>query len=382
MKGFRGLIVLAGFMLGMQMTSLAATRIEDVALTITLGKEPEAGDDIGEVNVTTAGNVPYRVEYATFETESERWTIGERPVIRIEMEADDEYYFGSTSKSHFKFSGASNITFKKASRRDKNTTMTVEVYLKRIGGILPAAEGLEWSSTAIATWDSMEGAKSYEVRLLRNGSTVTTATTAGTSYNFTKNISREGEYSFRVRAVSSYDDRKGEWSDESETFEIEKEDIQGIKTNSSSLSPSRTNKGWISDQNGRWYSNGDGTWLQNGWYNINNAWYFFNSSGYVLTNWQFINGAWYYLNPDGVMLTGWQLIGGKWYYMNGSGVMLTGWQLINNTWYYLDPSGVMLTGWQFINGRWYYMDPTSGAMYANTITPDGRRVDASGARID
>ena len=82
------------------------------------------------------------------------------------------------------------------------------------------------------------------------------------------------------------------------------------------------------------------------------------------------------------MLTGWQLIGGKWYYMNGSGVMLTGWQLINNTWYYLDPSGVMLTGWQFINGRWYYMDPTSGAMYANTITPDGRRVDASGARID
>ena len=207
----------------------------------------------------------------------------------------------------------------------------------------------------------MEGAKSYEVRLLRNGSTATTATTSGTSYNFSKNISKAGDYSFRVRAVSSYDDKKGEWSDESESFDIEKDDIQGLKNSSSSASSSYPSRGWMKDNTGWWYSNGDGTWLANGWHNIDNVWYYFNNSGYILT--------------------GWQAIGGRWYYMNANGARLTGWQYINNVWYYLDPNGAMLTGWQYINGKWYYMDPTSGAMYANTVTPDGYRVDASGARI-
>lgn len=361
MKRLRGLIVLAGFLLGMQITSYADTRIENVELTISIDKEPEAGDDIGEVTVSATGSASYSVEYAAFETESERWTIGERPVIRIELTAGDDCYFGYTSKSHFKFSGPSGVTFKKATRHDQNTSMTVEVYLKRIGGILPAVEGLEWSSTATATWEYMEGAKSYEVRLLRNGNTVTTATTGGTSYNFTKNISREGEYSFRVRAVASYDERKGEWSDESETFEIEKEDIEGIKNSSSTVSPAYTNRGWIRDANGWWYSNGNGTWLANGWHYINNVWYYFNANGYILTGWQYINGRWYYMNADGAMLTGW-----LW---------------LNNAWYYTDPSGAMLTGWQYINGKWYYLDTRSGAMYANTTTPDGHRVDASGARI-
>lgn len=365
MKRLRGLIVLAGFLLGMQITSFAETRtrIEDVALSISIDKEPEAGDYIGEVTASTTGTESYSVEYATFETESERWTIGERPVIRIELVTDGDSYFANSSKSHFKFSGPSGITFKKATRRDQNTSMTVEVYLKRIGGILPAVEGLEWSSVATATWEYMEGAKSYEVRLLRNGNTVTTATTGGTSYNFSKNISREGEYSFRVRAVSSYDDRKGEWSDESDTFDIEREDVQGINNSSTSswVSPSYTNRGWVRDTNGWWYSNGNGTWLANGWHYINNVWYYFNSSGYILTGWQFING--------------------RWYYMNASGAMLTGWLWLNNTWYYTDPSGAMLTGWQYINGKWYYLDPGTGAMYANTITPDGHWVDASGARI-
>lgn len=362
MKRLGGLLLTVGLLLGMQITSFAATRIEDVELSVSLEKEPEAGDYIGDVNVSAEGD-HYRVEYATFDTESERWTVGERPVIRVELEAEDDYYFGYTSKSHFKFSGAKDMTFKKASRRDKNTIMTVEIYLKRIGGVLAPVEGLEWSSSAIATWEDMEGAKSYEVRLLRNGSTVTTATTGGTSYNFAKNISKAGEYSFRVRAVSSYDSRKGEWSDESETFEIEKDDIQSLKNSSSSgsSSGSRAARGWVKEGNRWWYSNGDGTWLNNGWHFVNNVWYYFDNNGYILTGWQYINN--------------------RWYFMNTSGAMLTGWQYINNNWYYLDPSGAMLTGWQFINNKWYYMDTASGAMYSNTITPDGYRVDASGARI-
>ena len=38
----------------------------------------------------------------------------------------------------------------------------------------------------------------------------------------------------------------------------------------------------------------------------------------------------------------------------------------------------MLVGWQQINGNWYYMDQRSGKMLANTTTPDGYYVNASG----
>ena len=47
----------------------------------------------------------------------------------------------------------------------------------------------------------------------------------------------------------------------------------------------------------------------------------------------------------------------------------------------MDWDGIMQTDWIKVGGKWYYLDP-NGAMYADTITPDGHRVDASGARID
>ena len=73
------------------------------------------------------------------------------------------------------------------------------------------------------------------------------------------------------------------------------------------------------------------------------------------------------------------------------GYMKTGWALINNYWYYFDPaSGLMMYGWQNINGKDYYLNPgvlatgtfaiPIGALYMNTVTPDGCKVDASGAR--
>ena len=46
----------------------------------------------------------------------------------------------------------------------------------------------------------------------------------------------------------------------------------------------------------------------------------------------------------------------------------------------------MLTGWQLIDGKWYYFSEaegsgTMGALYRNTTTPDGYRVDGAGVWI-
>lgn len=312
--------------------------------------------------------------------------MGDVPKVKVELSAEDGYRFSYTSKSHFSLSGC-NAEFKKATISDGGNYIEVYAELKRIGGKLEGASELEWEGTT-AYWGEIEGAKSYDVKLMRDEKTVTTVETTGTSYNFAGYFNREGDYTFRVRAIASYNSKAGEWSEDSDSIYIDQEDL-GRYSGSGR---------WMQNQNGWWYGYDTGGYPASCWKQIDGAWYYFNSSGYMLTGWQKLDGTWYYLHPNGVMATGWNLINGVWYYMNGSGemqtgwqnisgrsyylnnsgAMLTGWQRLNGRWYYLDGSGAMVTGWQALDGKWYYFG-SDGTMYANTTTPDGRYVDGSGA---
>ena len=59
----------------------------------------------------------------------------------------------------------------------------------------------------MAVWDEIEGAKSYDVKLLRDEKTVTTVSTTGTSYDFAGYFNREGDYTFRVSAIATYNSK-------------------------------------------------------------------------------------------------------------------------------------------------------------------------------
>ena len=107
---------------------------------------------------------------------------------------------------------------------------------------------------------------------------------------------------------------------------------------------------WVQDEKGWWYKRADGSYPKNSWgyeaYNGKSYWYYFLDSGYMATGWMDVNGSKYYLFPNS-----------------------DGWK------------GRMLTGWQWIDGNCYYLDPqgqNEGALYRNTITPDGYAVDAEG----
>ncbi len=56
------------------------------------------------------------------------------------------------------------------------------------------------------------------------------------------------------------------------------------------------------------------------------------------------------------------------------------WELIKGKWYYFNAEGYAMTGWQEIGGVWYYLYE-DGSMAAGTTTPDGYRVDDSGAWV-
>lgn len=137
--------------------------------------------------------------------------------------------------------------------------------------------------------------------------------------------------------------------------------------------------GWKKIDSTWYYMNAFGE-MQTGWKQIGGSWYYLKSNGAMATGWQYIDDAWYYLKDWGGMAAGWQYINGVWYYLKPNGVMATGWQNINGVWYYLKDWGGMATGWQFINGNWYYFY-AGGSMAADTVTPDGFRVNQNGAWI-
>ena len=359
-------------------------------LSFSYSKAPESGDEIGDITVK-AGSSGFEVDSAEYTNieDQDTWTVGDIPEVKVELSAKDGYKFSYTSKSHFSLSGC-NADFKKAKIYDDGQYIEVYAELKRIGGKLQGASELEWNDTT-AEWEEIEGAKSYDVKLLRDDKTVTTVSTTGTSYNFAGYFNREGDYTFRVRAISRYNNKTGEWSEDSNSLYIDEDELGRYGGSGH----------WEQDGTGVWYAYDTGGYPASCWKQINGAWYYFNNKGYIVTGWQKLDGTWYYLNPsNGIMMTGWQAINGKWYYMNGSGEMQTGWQAINGRWYYLDGSGAMQTGWQRLGGQWYYLDPsgamqtgwqaingkyyylgTNGAMYYNTWTPDGKYVDGSGAWV-
>ena len=62
-------------------------------------------------------------------------------------------------------------------------------------------------------------------------------------------------------------------------------------------------------------------------------------------------------------------------------MMAEDWKYIGGSWYYFMPqSGVLATGWIKAGEQWYYLDK-DGRMLADTVTPDGYRLDNTGAWI-
>lgn len=104
-------------------------------------------------------------------------------------------------------------------------------------------------------------------------------------------------------------------------------------------------KGWNNDVKGWWYCTDVAKefYYKNVWKIIDGEWFSFDSEGYAKCNkWElYKNGKWYYLTSDCSM--------------------------VSNKWLWID-------------GECYYFY-SDGAMACNTITPDGYRVDETGAWV-
>lgn len=81
------------------------------------------------------------------------------------------------------------------------------------------------------------------------------------------------------------------------------------------------------------------------------------------------------------MSDGWERKDDAWYYYRDNKKVEENWVRDNDNWYYLGSGGAMVTGWLEWQGQWYYLQQPTGEMAADTVTPDGYRVDRSGAWV-
>ncbi len=337
----KGLTVLAGVGVLMSLcagTAMAEDREKISSVTLTIDSDVEAGSEEGNVSAT-AGGSDYTVVDVDIVNDDGEWVSGDVPRVEITLEADNDYYFAAMSKSKVNLKG-DDATYVTSHREDSNSTLVITVKLDELEGTMEI-EDISWDddSSPIARWENPGGAKSYQVRLYRGSSSVGSAvTTTNEYYNFSSSITREGEYYFKVRAVSS-SNKKGDWF-ESDYIDVDEDLLSRIRSG---------------QYNNVSNSNGSGT-TSNAPVDIS------------------ANGTWL---RDHV---GW------WYrYSNGS-YPINGWKEINNTWYCFDSVGYMRTGWiQASDGKYYYCDQragsTEGAMLTNQRTPDGFWVDESGAWV-
>ena len=362
-------------------TAFAASYIGSVSVTLDL--DLVAGEGLPSLTTGYTGetgpevkipnNSRYEIEKVEWSKDVDEMEMGKTYNLKVTLDAQGDYEFKNTySSSKVNVKGG---TFVSARQGESSDELIVTLKTRKVEGVLDIPSDVDWQSTnsknnkfGYATWDKVEDA-AYDVDLYRDGKVVQRVDSIKkTSYNFYPYMTKEGDYSFRVRAVpssTSMEDyaTKSDWA-YSDEFYLDEDDVsdgtgQGQEETADNT-PNISNPeqvGWIASS-GRWFFRyPDGTYLRDSWGKIGGVWYLFDSNGEMLTGWHNRNGHYYYMNGSGAMHTGWLLDQNVWYYLNPDGSMQTGWLTVGNQTYYMDESGAMVTGWKEVGGQFYYFYP-------------------------
>lgn len=294
-KHVRIMMLAALLSAGTMFTAYAAEKeITSVSLSFSWDKAPKGGDVVGSI-YAVSGSSEFTVEGASYLEDDDTWVFGSKPEAEVELSARDGYHFTSTNRRIFSLSGCS-AQFKKASIDDDGNTMVLQVSFPAIDSTLPVTTSTSWNGSS-AVWDEVGGADSYEVKLYRNNSLLTTATTSGTSYDFSSYINLEGSYTFTVRTLGDYTTQASSWSSASEAKVLSREDAWLC-----------SNGAWEKTYSGWRYVYKNDAYPVNTWRLVNDKWYYFDHSGYMAEN-CYVTSAdgtvYYWVGQDGAWEPQW-----------------------------------------------------------------------------
>ena len=375
-------------------------KIGKIRISVDIGEKPETGNSINSVDVkpNTSQEGKFTVESADFEdTNDDEWERGETPKIEIELSAADGYYFDtkSVTLSTIKSSWVSSTTVK---TEDSRHTAKITIKLKKVGGDLETPEDMDWNGRN-AIWEDVDGASYYSVKLYRDGSRVATVYCSRSGINLYPYMTREGDYTFEVKAMASSgsNDSDSEYSDESEELYIDEADVykgaapttNDYRTSGGSSSGSSGSDAYgpTINNNPSPSSGGNSGNPQNGWVQDSSAWMYYYNGNRVYNSWIYDGSNWYFIADTGYMKTGWVYVDNNWFYLNPNvggpqGSMRSGWLRLGENWYYLNTThdgtfGKMITGYYTINGYNYYFG-SDGVLYMNKTAPNGKTAGSDG----
>lgn len=348
--------------------TMAEERQKVGKINLTIDSDIWAGREGGDVTAAPAGSnagLYYVDSCEVTNDDGDSWSRSKPPQVDITLGVEDEdaNYFASSASNNFKLTFGSSsknhfykVKFLDARRKDSNATLILTVQLlfdkDADTSTATAPSNLHWNSGrgGAGSWDQVSSSKYYQVQLIKDGSeTGPIKDIYDTTYNFANQITAPGTYKFKVRSIKSSNSAKSSWST-SDSWTVSSEDVTSLG-NTPAAPPADHSYGPGNSSGPQ----GNGSGPQG------------NSSGPQAAD----NGSWQKA-ADGI----------RWWWQNGDGSYpASAWKEINGQWYYFTQDGYMATGWVDVGGKSYYLDPSTGAMYANTRTPDNYLVDASGAWV-
>lgn len=309
----------AAVILALPLPVQAQEKINSVSVRI----ESEDFDEWGRPELTastksghyTVGNIESAYEH--FDSSTPGTYEEDTDIYVIELYADDGYYFNITKADKIHITGL-GADFIKASRQNNGSDLILTVRLKNLERFVGEIEDAKWDQQGFASWDEAFGAQSYMLDFYNEKGRSKRVETCGTTYDFRPFMQRPGDYSYRVRPLSSTRE-SGDWieagsitineaaaENNRQMFQIEKEVSykDGIVVPSNEIVVYK-NIGWQESEDGRrWYRNQDASYPQNMWMQDNDAWYYFGGDGYCKAGEYLTYGGYsYYFNEDGKMIT-------------------------------------------------------------------------------
>lgn len=288
------------FMIKALLTAGISSCMTMVAFAATLSKATIKVAKSGDEYTATAGST---ADYSVDDYEYDE----DNKVLLVTLYAENDNTWKSTLSTSAITVSPSSYTVKKVKRDDSDIiTVTIDIassqYSKEVKNLSLS------KSTGRASWTG--NAKSYDVRLYKNGEIIKTGVnTKNKYYDFRSYFKSSGTYYFSVRANNGTGET-GSY-EKSAKIEVTESQAQNIRNSSTTTANSSTNSGsptsdgsgaWLKDQYGWWYCNADRSYTVNNWQQIDGKWYFFNQHGYMKTGWINVNNVWYYLGSDGAML--------------------------------------------------------------------------------
>ena len=278
----------AFFIMAFPFTSVAAaSTINEVSLDITSADRTVSGDGNLDIVVTTDSDMYYLDKVYDIDEPDGDFRDIDRPTLVVRIKADDSYTFTNRSIKNIKINGTNGtvigglmnetdikiyIVFDALKDNSSNHSLNV---------IDLNVNGLEWDKTnGTVRWDKVSEADNYQLKLYRGSGLVRSFITKDPNYDVSAYITKEGKYSYQVRAVTD-SSLKGTWK-KSDVIPVTSEEAAKISFGKSKMG--------LEGPGSRWQFKND-------------KWYFMNESGNMVTGWISWKSKWYYCGNDGAMYT-------------------------------------------------------------------------------